>query len=242
MSAPSVVDCSQPLDLKPSFRDSQETVIQVGVGNAPIASSTIESRWKEWFQKAPTLAIPNAKQSDKSRLFIQSTIPSEWKGTDKERLLQLAFAPSANELLNVAQIHVLMQFVDIMQNDNDAIVLRKLFQDRLICSISDPRDMCIQKAEYAGDFFRLLLLYQKPSLAFQLDALYASWEDEMGSFLMDPTTLLESDQLLLILEPLQSVEIQSVIWFMLWLVDAFAVYGGKQEPSFKVLFLSFSHA
>ncbi|KAK8820801.1 hypothetical protein WA556_005117, partial [Blastocystis sp. ATCC 50177/Nand II] len=126
---------------------------------------------------------------------------------------------------------MLSVFADFLETDNDAAALQMLLHNRLICCLSDDRDMCIQHPEYAGDFFRLLLMYFNPTFVFLLDQHYPSWEDEMGSLLLDPTSCFTPTQLLIILESLQGVEIQSTLWLMLWFVDVISLHHDSRHAT-----------
>lgn len=183
-------------------------------------------------------------KGDDTITLMRTVIPFEWQHTEKERLLFIAFNPTENELLNIAQLHVLSVFADFLETDNDAVALRFLLHNRLICCISDNQDMCIQHPEYAGDFFRLLLMYFNPTFTFLLDRKYPNWEDEMGSLLLNPTSCFSLTQVLFILESLQGVEVQSVMWLMLWFVDVMSLHHGPQdfyEASFQVVLISCSY-
>lgn len=227
---------------KQLLRDSHETIIQVGTAATMDSCDCVEQRWKEWFQRAPKMKDPIGGKSDATMAFMRTIIPFEWQNTEKERLLLIAFNPTKNELLNIAQVHMLSVFADFLETDNDAVALQMLLHNRLVCFLSDDRDMCIQHPEYAGDFFRLLLMYFNPTFAFLLDQHYPSWEDEMGSLLLDPTSCFTPTQLLIILESLQGVEIQSTLWLMLWFVDVISLHhDSRHATSFQVPPHSSSH-
>ena len=78
--------------------------------------------------------------------------------------------------------------------------------------------------EYAGDYFRLLLLYFNPTLTFQLDNNFKGWEDTICTFIIDPASYLTPSQLWILLEPLQMNPQRSVLWIMLWLVHVFGLH------------------
>ena len=78
--------------------------------------------------------------------------------------------------------------------------------------------------EYAGDYFRLLLLYFNPALTFRLDNQFKGWEDTICTFIIDPASYLTPHQLWLLFEPLQASPQRSVQWLMLWLVHVFCLH------------------
>lgn len=242
MSTIPVEQSGDVLCQKQLLHDSHETIIQVGTAATTDSCDCVEQRWREWFQRAPKMKDPIGGKSDAATAFMRTIIPFEWHNMEKERLLLIAFNPTKNELLNIAQVHVLCAFSDYLETDNDAVALQMLLHNRLICCLSDDRDMCIQHPEYAGDFFRLLLMYFNPTFAFLLDQHYPSWEDEMGSLLLDPTSCFTPTQLLSILESLQGVEVQSTLWLMLWFVDVISLHHGSHHAtSFQVPPHSSSH-
>ena len=102
---------------------------------------TIASRWEKWFSNSPLLSIPTSEDDP----FLKDCIlPETIQCTEKETFLRKAFAPTKNPLLNTAQVHVIMAFIDLINTTNDALALRVLLRDRLLCFCSEEYTNLIQ--------------------------------------------------------------------------------------------------
>ena len=102
---------------------------------------TIASRWEKWFSDNPLLSIPTSEDDP----FLKDCIlPEKIQCTEKETYLRKAFAPTKNPLLNTAQVHVIMAFMDLMNSPNDALALRVLLCDRLLCCCGEEYTNLIQ--------------------------------------------------------------------------------------------------
>ena len=232
-----LVQVQVPFPTSTASLDSSTTSASTDHSINRTSTEGIASRWTAWFKQQPDLPVPPALPNASVDSFVSTSLSEEQIQAGKDKMLQWAFTPTTNEMLNVSQLRILYCFLDLLHTPKDAYALRLLLQDRLFCTISDARSICIQKAEFAGDFFRLLLLYFDPTLALNLDSAYKGWEDSVCTLVVDPVSYLEPEELWSLLESLQGYQQRSVLWVMLWLVHTVSLHSSSPlSASFDVLF------
>lgn len=101
----------------------------------------VASRWEKWFSDSPLLSIPTSEDDPFLKDYI---LPEKIQCTEKETYLRKAYASTKNPLLNTAQVHVIMAFMDLMHSSNDALALRVLLHDRLLCCCGEEYTNLIQ--------------------------------------------------------------------------------------------------
>ena len=106
--------------------------------------SSVESRWDDWFRSCPLLSIPLTSEDSFLEEFIRTLFPENLRGTEKESYLRRAYVPTESPLLNTAQLHVIIAFLDQLTTTNDALSLRTLLCDRLFCYLSTDHPNLIQ--------------------------------------------------------------------------------------------------
>ena len=191
-------------------------------------------QWKSWLENHPALPIPNASEDSTVTHFIQQ---SPFRDLDSAHYLKIQYNPTSNSTINNAQLSLLSCFLDLLSSPKDAMSIAYLLQDYFICTLFKADE------EYGscGDYFRLLLLFFNPPLSFKLDALYPSWEQQILPFLINPTDLLSSQQIVCFMQNFQQNETHSIIWFFLAIIHTLSFAYSRDceisEPSFDVCIL-----
>lgn len=105
---------------------------------------SIESRWDDWFRSCPLLSIPLTMEDSFLEQFVRTLFPENLRGTEKESYLRRAYVPTESPLLNTAQLHVIMAFLNQMTTTNDSLSLRTLLRDRLFCYLTNDHPNLVQ--------------------------------------------------------------------------------------------------
>ena len=222
---------------------SEESCIQVRSTELqpdPIPSSkspihqSENSQWSQWFINHPRLPIPTPSTDPTIDNFLSESLYSTSKNSE---FLKLQYNPTTDPFLNQSQLHLFSIFLDLLHNPNDAVALSCLVQDQFLCTLSILHEDCIERCSVAGDYFRLLLFYFYPSIAFSLDCHYCDWEKEMSILFQNPMEFLSSYQMICFVEQLQQTTHHSIIWFYLTIIHAFSLYSSSFPSSFHVCFV-----
>lgn len=189
-----------------------------GISSAPSVSDDMDyQRWNSWFSNQPSFTIPVVADDPCLTSYLCS-----FQSVDPQfpYYLQIQYHPSSNPLLNSSQLQLLSVLLNLIRTPNDAVAVSYLLHDNFLCTLSTNHTDVITNIESSSDFFRLLLLYYHPALAFKYDRVYPGWEKVIADLLIHPTSFLSSSQLRGFVEQLQQSETHSIIWFMLFIIHS----------------------